>query len=147
MELKYAFALYACAAVAVVYLLFSFVTFRRKKKFKGGTKAVEADYIKEIPYYKQRMAMYKTLRFLLTTMTIVSLLCAGFLMARPYETQIKEVQNSNRDIMLCMDVSTSVDELNANLVEKLQETVSQLQGERFGIVIFNKVERNFLDIV
>ena len=43
----------------------------------------------------------------------------------------------NRDIILCMDISTTVDHLNFELVGKLKEVVENLNGERFGIVIFN----------
>ena len=43
MELKYTVALYACAAIALAFIIVSFVRFRRRKKFKGGTKAAEAD--------------------------------------------------------------------------------------------------------
>ena len=39
--------------------------------------------------------------------------------------------------MLCIDISTSVDYLNENLLEELKKTVDELHGERFGIVIFN----------
>jgi len=137
MELRNSLALYICAAVALAFIIVSFVNFRKKRKYKGGTKAVEASYLKEIPYYKFRLRLFKFLKVLLTLMIIVSLLLAGFLMARPYKTQVTEIQDTNRDIILCMDISTTVDELNCELTEKLQEIVSELQGERFGIVIFN----------
>ena len=36
-----------------------------------------------------------------------------------------------------MDISSSVDELNVELCAKLKEVVRRLDGERFGITIFN----------
>ena len=36
-----------------------------------------------------------------------------------------------------MDISTTCDELNAVLIDKLEDVVRELNGERFGIVIFN----------
>ena len=137
MELKYSIALYACAGVALAFLLFSFIRFRRKRKFKGGTKAAEASYISEIPHFKRRLIAYKILKFILTVSIIVNLLLSGFLMAVPYKTQVNEVKHMNRDIILCMDISTTVDHLNFELVDKLKEMVENLNGERFGIVIFN----------
>ncbi len=137
MELKYVVALYACAAVALAYLIFSFVRFRRRKKFKGGTKAIEAEYMKEIPHFRRRLAAYKVLKFILTVSIMVNLLLSGFLMAVPYKTQVNEIKHMNRDIILCMDISTTVDHLNFELVGKLKEMVENLNGERFGIVIFN----------
>ncbi len=137
MELKYSIALYACAGVALAFLIFSFIRFRRKRKFKGGTKAAEASYISEIPHFKRRLIAYKILKFILTVSIIVNLLLSGFLMAVPYKTQVNEVKHMNRDIILCMDISTTVDHLNFELVDKLKEMVENLNGERFGIVIFN----------
>lgn len=137
MELKYSIALYACAAVAVIFLLFSFISFRRRKKFRGGTKAVEADYIKEIPHFRRRLRAYKVLKFFLTISIIVNILLSGYLMATPYKEDVTEIKHMNRDIILCMDISTTVDHLNFELVGKLKEVVENLNGERFGIVIFN----------
>ena len=137
MELKYTVALYACSAIALAFIIVSFVRFRRRKKFKGGTKAAEADYIKEIPYFRRKMRIYKVLKFILSTVIIANLLISGFLMAMPYKTEVNEIKNMNRDIILCMDISTTVDHLNFELVGKLKEVVENLNGERFGIVIFN----------
>ncbi len=137
MELKYTVALYACAAIALAFIIVSFIRFRRRKKFKGGTKAAEADYIKEIPYFRRKMRIYKVLKFFLSTVIIANLLISGFLMAMPYKTEVNEIKNMNRDIILCMDISTTVDHLNFELVGKLKEVVENLNGERFGIVIFN----------
>lgn len=137
MDLKYSFIFYISAAVALVFVIFSFVRLRRKKKYKGGTKAFEASYISEIPYFRRKLRMYKFLKFILTAMIIVSLLLAGFLAAMPVKTEVNEIRNMNRDIILCMDISTTVDHLNFELVDKLKEMVEDLNGERFGIVIFN----------
>ncbi len=137
MELKYSIALYICAAVALGFILFSFIRFRRMRRFKGGTKAVEADYIKEIPYFRRKLIIYKILKFILSFVIIINILISGFLMAMPYKTEVTEVKNLNRDIILCMDISTTVDHLNFELVGKLKEMVENLNGERFGIVIFN----------
>ncbi|MCR5200525.1 MAG: hypothetical protein K6C38_05320 [Saccharofermentans sp.] len=137
MELKYTIALYVCAGIALFFIVFSFIRFRRKKKFKGGTKAAELEYIKQIPHFRRKMRIYKFLKFILSTSIVANILLSGFLMAVPYRTEVTEIQNMNRDIILCMDISTTVDHLNAELVGKLKEVVENLNGERFGIVIFN----------
>ena len=137
MEIRNSLALYICAAVALVFIVVSFVNFRKRRKYKGGTKAVEPSYLKEIPYYKARVVLFKFIKVLLTIMIIVSLLLSGFLLARPYRTDVTEIQDTNRDIILCMDISTTVDQLNCELTQKLQEIVNELHGERFGVVIFN----------
>jgi hypothetical protein len=58
-------------------------------------------------------------------------------MARPYKTETTTIENYNRDIIICMDISTTVDELNEVLVDKLIDVVEDLEGQKVGIVIFN----------
>jgi len=137
MELKYVIALYVCAGIAAAFLIFSFIRFRRKRKFRGGTKAAEPEYVRSIPYFRRKMRAYKFLKFILSISIIANILISGYLMAVPYKTEVTEVQTMNRDIILCMDISTTVDHLNFELVGKLKEVVENLNGERFGIVIFN----------
>ncbi len=137
MELRQAEALYLCAGIAAVLFVISFIVFKRRKKFSGGKKSVVPDYLKQIPYYRNKYAVYRILRIVLIGVIIVSLLLSGLLIARPYKTESKEVPHYNRDIILCMDISTTVDNLNQELIDKLIDVVEELNGERFGIVIFN----------
>ena len=137
MELKYEIALYICGAVAVVYAVLTFISLHRKRKYKGGSKVVVPDYLKKMPYYKFKVASYKIMKFLLSLSIITSILLSGFLMARPYKTETTTIEHYNRDIIICMDISTTVDELNAVLVDKLIDVVEDLDGQKVGIVIFN----------
>ena len=137
MELKYEIALYICGAIAIVYIVLAFINFRRHRKFKGGAKVFVPDYLKQIPYYKFKVVSYKVMKFLLSLTIIANILLSGFLMARPYETKTTTIETYNRDIILCLDISTTVDELNAELIDKLIDVVEDLDGQKFGIVIFN----------
>ena len=137
MELKNPLALYICAGVAVVFFIAAFVTVRLKRKYKGGKKAYLPDYLKNDKSFKVRIVWHTILKYVLIVLIISGILLSGFLMARPYKTQSKQLANYNRDIILCMDISTTCDHLNAELIDKLEEVVQELNGERFGIVIFN----------
>lgn len=137
MELKNIYAIYICAGIALLFVFLAFFRFRRREKYGKGKKAVMPDYIMEIPYYRYRLVAFKVLKFLVGLACIASLMASSVLMARPYVTEISETEESCRDIILCLDVSTSVDELNYYLSDKLISTVDKLQGDRFGIIIFN----------
>ena len=137
MELKNALALYICAGVAAVFVIAAFVTIKMKRKYKGGKKTFLPDYLKNESMFKTRMVWYTILKYVLIVLIIASLVLSGFLMARPYKTESKQLANYNRDIILCMDISTTCDNLNAVLIDKLEDVVKELNGERFGIVIFN----------
>lgn len=137
MELKTPLVLYISVGVAVAFAIAAFISIRRSKKFKGGKKAYLPEYLKNDSTYKTKMAWYVVLKYTLIALIITSILLSGYLMARPYKTETKQLANYNRDIILCLDVSTSVDHLNATLIDKLKSLVEELNGERFGIVIFN----------
>lgn len=137
MELKYPLALYICAGVAAAFVIATFITLKLKRKYKGGKKAYLPDYLKNDSMFKTRLVWHTILKYVLIVLIIASILISGFLMARPYKTESKQLANYNRDIILCMDISTTCDHLNAELIDKLEDIVRELNGERFGIVIFN----------
>ena len=137
MELKTPLVLYISVAVAVAFGIAAFIYIRRKKKYSGGKKAYLPEYLSKESIYKTRMAWYVVLKYVLIALIITSIILSGYLMARPYKAETKQLANYNRDIILCLDISSSVDNLNATLIDKLKEIVEELNGERFGIVIFN----------
>lgn len=137
MELKSPIALYICAGVALVCIIAVFITFGMKRKYKGGKKAFLPEYLRKEAVFRTRLVWYNILKYVLIFLIITSIVLSGFLMARPYKTESKQLANYNRDIILCLDISSSVDNLNATLIDKLEKIVQELNGERFGIVIFN----------
>lgn len=134
MELMYPKILYIGA---VVVFILAFLPFRKKSKYKKGKKIVQPDYIQNDPYYKRKKIIYRVLVFLVKTACVVGILASLLLISRPYVTVVEEKENYNRDIMLCIDISSSVDRLNSTLCDQLKKMVEELEGERFGIVIFN----------
>jgi valyl-tRNA synthetase len=67
----------------------------------------------------------------------VTLVGASLAVARPCETFTEEGEEHKRDIFLCLDVSYSIFSQNEMLVSSLKDFVRGLDGERFGISIFN----------
>lgn len=134
MELKYAFMI-PVGALTVILLLF----LQRKKKggYTGGIKIWNLSLLEQEPYFKKKLATYRILRTLMLLSCIVAIIATSTLAAQPYKKVTTQKELYNRDIILCLDVSYSVDALNQELVENLKDTVSNLKEERFGIVIFN----------
>lgn len=134
MELKNQFMIGIGILVLVILFVFRF---KGKNNYKGGKKVIGLSYIENEPYFKKKVRQYKVLTCILTGTFLIAILTSFLLLARPCKTVATEKENYNRDIILCIDVSTSVDMLNMQLVEELKDTVKKLKGERFGIVIFN----------
>lgn len=137
MELKNHFVLYIGILIFVLLFSLFFIKFNKKENYKGGKKVANTLYTRDEPYFKRKMLTYRILSVLLTAACVMGIAVSFIMLARPYKTKAVHKEKYSRDIILCIDVSTSVDYLNKNLVEELKETVNNLKGERFGIVIFN----------
>lgn len=137
MAIKYHIVLYAGLAIALFMLVFVFVKYKKTKKYAGGKKIAGLICQEDEAYFRKRKILYKaglTATLICCVLVVVS---AFLLMAKPYTSRRMQDEKYCRDIILCIDISTSVDYLNENLLDKLKKTVDELQGERFGIVIFN----------
>lgn len=134
MELVYPFVLFIGIPLLVILII---LRLKKKDTYKQGKKIANTEYTKNLEYYKQILRKYRILTFSMKTICIISIAISLLLLARPAKVQSSESKKYNRDIILCMDVSTSVVELDGNLVSEMKETVKKLKGERFGISIFN----------
>lgn len=134
MELMYPFVI----LVIIVILIFVLVIKNKKDdKYKNGIKVANTQYIKSIPYYKEIVKKQKFFSAIVICFAIISIIFSSILIARPVTSKVTEETKYSRDIFLCIDVSTSVNDLNENLVSTLKDTVKNLQGDRVGISIFN----------
>ncbi len=136
MELRYSVFVYIGLAVVAVLLVFLFVKFKKQKGYKGGKKVVNT-LIEDEPYFKKRQKLYKLYSGFIAAAMLVGIFGSFLMLARPIKIQRINKQQYNRDIMLCIDISTSVDYLNMKVIGELKDTVESLKGERFGILIFN----------
>lgn len=134
MELVFPQVIYV--GIAVIAIL-PFIGFKKRDKYKKGSKAANTDLIEGTKYYKRLMLRYKLWSALGLLCLLVGIGACFILIARPvrYETLTYEIQN--RDIFLCMDISSSVDQLNLDICEELRGVIRDLEGERVGITIFN----------
>lgn len=134
MELMYAWVWFIGAPLIVVLL---FLYFPKKKKYKKGTVVANTDVIEDTKLFRRMKFLYKAGR-IITTICLLASIAVGFiLIARPVNIDTVSPEIHNRDIMLCLDISSSVDQLNLDVVGQLKEVVKELDGERFGITIFN----------
>lgn len=121
--------------LAVLIIAAHFI--KRKIKYKGGTKAANTNFVKELDAYKKKRRMYTFVSVVMEVCIITSLVASLVLVSRPARKETVNNGTKKRDIFLCMDVSYSIYDLNYDLVESLQGVVAGLDGDRFGICIFN----------
>jgi len=137
MELKYGIIVYLGIVVVLIIAVLYFTVGRKPRKYDRGVKLAGTYLLDNDSFYVRQKKIYKLLCLGLAASVVFTLISACILAARPYYRQKITEEKYCRDIILCLDVSTSVDELNARIIGKLKDTVMNLSGERFGIVIFN----------
>ncbi|MFT4158118.1 MAG: VWA domain-containing protein [Microbacterium sp.] len=67
----------------------------------------------------------------------IATLSAGVVAARPMSSQTIHPVNTSRDIMLCLDVSGSMSEVDVEVLSVFEELLDGFKGERIGLTIFN----------
>ena len=134
MEIKYPLVLIILPILIGIYL---FGWKEKRKEKTNQTKIANTSFIKNTDYFKKLLKSYNTYKIILNISFIIAIISSIILCSRIRKVEIVNKNDYKRDIFLCMDVSASVDDLNTQLVENLKSTVKSLEGERFGISIFN----------
>ena len=122
---------------ALALLVVFFVHRKKTASFEGGTRASNTSRIKNSGLYRSLNIRYRVLSVIMLVGILGSIVSALFLAARPYKTDDVVSGVKKRDIILCLDVSYSLYDLNSEITEYLKGVVAGLEGDRFGINIFN----------
>ncbi len=133
MEIKYPIILVLGLFLFVLFIVIPVIRSRRKQRVNVANTFV----VKNTDVYKDIIFRYRIGIFLVFVFLFVGLMSSSLLTSRIVETSVINSKVHNRDIILCMDVSTSVADLNLKLVKSYKNIVKSLEGERFGISIFN----------
>ena len=124
--------------LTVAFIVFVFIFFKRnKRKFRNGILISNTKYAKKSSYYQFLLKKYHFYMLFVIIVLSGALISTSFLGARIQSVKDNSETDYNRDIVLCLDVSSSMNQLNMSLVNQLRDVVKELKGDRFGISIFN----------
>lgn len=121
----------------IAMIILMIIPFGKKSSYTEGKKVANLEMVEQTELYKKLKRRYKILNICALTSLVMAIVAGLILVSRPAKVETIDNKLRNRDIFLCMDVSASMDELNGPLCERLKEVVKDLDGERFGITIFN----------
>ena len=133
MEIKYPIII----ILSILLIIGTFFIKKKNEKYKTGVKKANLFFLNNSKYYKKKKRVYKYFSIILKVFCILLIIVTSILTSRLVKVTTSEDKLYNRDIVLCMDVSSSVDSLNKDIVESLKDTVDNLSKERFGISVFN----------
>ena len=145
MDLRYP-ALLVAGIIAIAAAAGAWVFYQRKitVRFEDGLRAANTSIVRRLPLYRRLRILSAAAVVLFALSTAGALICTLIAASRPYTSESLRTGVKKRDIMLCLDISTSVYEQNYDIVDYLEEIVRGLDGDRFGISIFNTTAVQFV---
>ncbi|MEV7973720.1 vWA domain-containing protein [Cellulomonas sp. NPDC089187] len=131
------------AVIGVLALVVGAVAWLRRDHRKAGPSrwvAATAD-LDAIPEVRTALRRYTWLRAIGAGALVLCLLCAAMLVARPMHQRTISERLGTRDIVICLDVSGSMVDYDAAVLESFTELIENFRGERVGLSIFNSTSR------
>lgn len=129
--------------IAVVILMaLVFVLHERRRRARARTTVeslpiAHSDRLTALPSYRKALRNYRVLLGSAAALVLVALLAGVTLASRPAAPAYAQPDLASRDIVLCLDVSGSMVDYDAEIVDVFAELSSQFTGERISLVLFN----------
>lgn len=136
MDLRSPATLVVAGVVALVgvYLVYHWLG---RRAHRGEVPVANSSALTALPAYQHALWRH---RLRLTVLAVSAGLLGGAAIvgaARPLDTTVDKPQTRSRDILLCLDISGSMADYDAQLVTTFKSLVTSFKGERIGLVIFN----------
>ena len=112
---------------------------RSRRRPTDVTWVANSEFIRTLPRYRSRMRLMRLL--LAGALLGLTTIAGGALAARPVDRNVMNEELTNRDIVLCLDVSGSMIEFDAEILEEFRAIVESFDGERIGLNIWNSTTR------
>jgi Ca-activated chloride channel homolog len=115
---------------------------RRPERRKGSvTWVANSGYLRSLTGYRRRIRVLRGGLALGAAALALSSLATASLTARPVDRDVRSEILATRDIVLCLDASGSMIELDTEIVQKFSEMVESFEGERIALNIWNNTSR------
>lgn len=130
------------AALVVVLLAIGIglaLGLRRRGHGVAGERAriARAERLRALPAFRQALTRRVIALTGILVLGTLATVAAGVVAARPMSSQTIQPVNTSRDIMLCLDVSGSMTEVDVEVLSVFEELLEDFEGERIGLTIFN----------
>ena len=140
MEIKYPLLIIPFIIAFFVVMFFKF------KKKNNSKKIANTYFIKNTDIYKSIVGKYKLFIYGLFGLLFICILGSSLLTSRFVSTKTHTNEVYDRDIVLCLDVSGSMSSLDEKIIRAYGDLVDNMNGERFGIVVFDNTSYTLLPL-
>lgn len=145
MVLKYWWMILVWVALAGVgYIVWHFVWSRSARakhqaasRMRRQVPVAHTERLTQLPSYRATLRRYHLLRISLIACISLALVMSLVLTMRPSAVTVTQPELRNRDIMLCLDVSGSMDPTNRQVIATFKKLAEKFDGERVGLTVFD----------
>jgi Ca-activated chloride channel family protein len=125
------------AAAAVAAVLWWRWRHPRQVPWHGAAPIANVDHARSSRVFARLRLRYRMLIGAELTVLSVAGIAAAVLAMRPLSEQVRDRSTLNRDVMLCLDVSGSMKELDESILRQFIDIAAGLPGDRIGLTIWN----------
>ena len=100
----------------------------------------------QLPAVRKRIRAQRWLHALLAVMLVSGLVSAAAIAGRPVRVIERSDALANRDIVLCLDVSTSMVRIDSSVLTTFSEILEDFDGERVGLVAWNSAAQTIVPL-
>lgn len=110
---------------------------RNRQRPRGAVPLDHLERLRALPRYRALVASHLRRHLLQTVCAIVAAVCLVVLVGRPVQHSMNWSQHRNRDVVLCLDVSGSMSEVDGDVISAYRSLARNLNGDRIGLVAFD----------
>lgn len=125
-------ALGAAALIALVV----FLVWRRRRQ-TPNVHLANTSVLTALPEYVHALWLHRLVTIGYAAAAALVVVLAVLAAARPVATTVVNPEKANRDVVLCLDVSGSMVDADADIVATFRELAKGFKGERLSMIIFN----------
>jgi len=139
MELMHTWVPWAWLGAAALVVLAVLVVrrLRRRRAAAGALRMAHGERLADLPRYRALARRYRLFAAVAVLATLMALASAAALSARVIEQHVSTPEQRTREIMLCLDVSGSMQDSDLAILRTYEQLVEEFQGERIGLTIFD----------
>ncbi len=138
MALEQPIVLAVVAAVGVAAIVAGVLWGRLRRERPGsGAPVARAERVRALPSVRRAVGLRMLGLGGAVALAAVGVASAAVVGARPMQERIVQPESHSRDIMLCLDVSGSMTDVDAEVLQVFSRLAEDFEGERVGLTIFN----------
>ena len=127
----------AVAVLAVAAIVVGVLRAATHGRGASGATVVRAERVRALPSVARAARLRVVALVGVLLLALAALGSAAVVASRPMAERVIQPESRSRDIMLCLDVSGSMTDVDAEVIDVFAALTEDFAGERIGLTIFN----------